>query len=238
MEWGVTVSAAEIKVLSTHAVMEVLSELGPGFERASGHRLSISYDPANVIKRQIEGGAAFDVAIGTRPVIDDLAGQGKIFSDTCIDIGRSGLGVSVCTGAPKPDIGTVEAFKRLLLGAKSVVRSAEGTSGAYFEKLLDRLGIADSMRGKIVLGPSGRIAVLVASGEVEMAVQQISELLPVTGTQFVGPFPPELQLYTVFSAGVGTNTKDRGAAEAFVNSITAPSAVPLFKAKGLEPILR
>ena len=105
-------------------------------------------------------------------------------------------------------------------------------------ELIDRFGIAEEMRGKITLGPSGRIAVLVASGEVEMAVQQISELLPVTGAQFVGPFPPELQLYTVFSAGVGSNTKDRGAAEAFVKSLTAPSAVPLFKAKGLEPILR
>jgi molybdate transport system substrate-binding protein len=226
-----------IKVLSTHAVFEVMGELAPAFERASGHNLSFAYDPASAIKRQIEGGATFDVAIVTKPVLDDLADQGKILPDTCIDVGRCGLGVSVRQGARKPDIATVEAFKRALLAAKSVVRSKDGTSGAYFEKLLDRLGIAEAMRGKIVLGPSGRVAVLVAKGEVEMAVQQISELLPVTGTQFVGPFPPDLQLYTVFSAGVATACKEQEAAKAFVKFITAPSAVPLFKAKGLEPVL-
>jgi len=218
--------------------MEVLTELGPRFERTVGRKLSVSYDPANAIKRQIEGGAPFDVAIVTKPVIDALAGQGKILPDTCADIGRCGLGVAVRKGAPKPGIATVEDFKRALLAAKSLVRSKEGTSGAYFETLLDRLGIAEAMRGKIVLGPSGRVAVLVASGEADMAVQQISELLPVTGTQYVGPFPPELQLYTVFSAGIGTAAKDRAAAQAFIDFIAAPTAVPLFKAKGLEPILR
>jgi len=231
------VNASEIKVLSTHAVLEVLSELRPLFELTSGHRLSFSYDPANVIKRQIEGGAAFDVAIVTRQVIDDLAKQGKIVPDTRTDIGRSGLGVAVRKGALKPDISTIEGFKRAMLSTNSVVRSTEGTSGLYFEKLLDRLGIAEDMRGKIRLGPSGFIAELVASGEVEMAVQQISELLPVTGAEFVGPFPPELQLYTVFSAGVSTASKDREAAKALINTLTAPAMVQLLKAKGLEHIL-
>ena len=230
-------NASEIKVLSTHAVLEVLSELRPLFELTSGHRLSFSYDPANVIKRQIEGGAAFDVAIVTRQVIDDLAKQGKIVPDTRTDIGRSGLGVAVRKGALKPDISTIEGFKRAMLSTNSVVRSTEGTSGLYFEKLLDRLGIAEDMRGKIRLGPSGFIAELVASGEVEMAVQQISELLPVTGAEFVGPFPPELQLYTVFSAGVSTASKDREAAKALINTLTAPAMVQLLKAKGLEHIL-
>ena len=235
---GSTVNAAEIKVLSTHAVYEVLGELGPQFERTAGRRLSVGYDPANAIKRQIGEGAAFDVAIVTRAVIDNLAGQGKIAPDTCIDIARCGLGLSVRKGAPKPDIGTVEAFKRTLLAAKSVVRSKVGTSGPYFEKLLERLGIAEAMRGKIALGPSGRVAVLVAKGEAEMAVQQISELLPVTGTQFAGPFPPELQLYTVFSVGIGSACKDKESAQAFIDALTAPSAAPLFKIHGLEPILR
>jgi molybdate transport system substrate-binding protein len=146
--------------------------------------------------------------------------------------------VAVRQGVPKPDIATIEGFKRAMLAAKSVVRSAEGTSGLYFEQLLDRLGIAEAMRGKIRLGGSGRIAELVASGEAEMAVQQISELLPATGAEFAGPFPPELQLYTVFSAGISTASKDREAAKAFIDFLTAPAAVPLFKVKGLEPILR
>ena len=159
----------DIRVLSTHAAMDVLNELGPKFERATGLRLSIGYDPAKAVKRQIENGAAFDVAIVTRPVFDDLAAQGKMLPETRADIGRSGLGLAVRKGAAKPDIATTEAFKRALLAAKSVVRSTEGTSGIYFETLLERLGIAEAMRDKIVLGPSGRVAELVARGEADMA---------------------------------------------------------------------
>ena len=229
---------ADIRVLSTHAVLDVLNEIGPKFERATGNRLSIGYDPAKAVKRQIENGAAFDVAIVTRPVFDDLATQGKILPETRADIGRSGLGVAVRKGAPKPDIATTEAFKRALLAAKSVVRSTEGTSGIYFEKLLDRLGIAEAMRDKVKLGPSGRVAELVARGEADMAVQQIAELLPVTGAQYAGPFPPELQLYSEFAAGVASASKHREAAKAFIATLTTPEAIALFTAAGLEPILR
>jgi molybdate transport system substrate-binding protein len=232
------VNPADIRVLSTHAVLDVLNEIGPKFERATGNRLSIGYDPAKAVKRQIENGAAFDVAIVTRPVFDDLATQGKILPETRADIGRSGLGVAVRKGAPKPDIATTEAFKRALLAAKSVVRSTEGTSGIYFEKLLDRLGIAEAMRDKVKLGPSGRVAELVARGEADMAVQQIAELLPVTGAQYAGPFPPELQLYSEFAAGVASASKHREAAKAFIATLTTPEAIALFTAAGLEPILR
>ena len=226
----------DIRVLSTHAVLDLLNELGPKFERATGLRLSIGYDPAKAVKRQIENGAAFDVAIVTRPVFDDLAAQGNILLETRADIGRSGLGVAVRKGAPKPDIATTEAFKRALLATKSVVRSTEGTSGIYFEKLLDRLGIAEAMRDKVKLGPSGRVAELVARGEADMAVQQIPELLPVTGAQYAGPFPPELQLYSEFAAGVASASKQREAAKAFIATLTTPEAIALFKAAGLEPV--
>jgi molybdate transport system substrate-binding protein len=231
------VIAAEIKVLSTHAALEVLTELGPQFESATGHKLSFSYDPANIIKRQIENGVAFDLAIVTRQTIDDLVRSGKIFPDTRVDIASSGLGVAVRKDAPKPDIGTVESFKQAMLAAKSVVRSTEGTSGLYFEKVLDRLGIADRMKGKTKLGPSGRVAEFVARGEVEIAVQQISELLPVIGAELVGPFPPELQLVTIFSAGVSTTSKEPKTAKAFIDFLAAPSAASVIKAKGLQPIL-
>ena len=226
----------EVKVLSTHAVEEVLREIAPQFTREGGHHVLCHYDPANALKRQIENGAAFDVAIVTRPVIDGLAGQGKILPATCRDIARAGLGVAVRKGAPKPDIATADAFKRALLAARSIVRSREGASGLYFEKLLQKLGIAEAMRGKIVLGPSGRIAALVARGEAELAVQQIPELLPVDGADYAGPFPDALQLYTTFSAGVGSAAADRAAAIAFVEALAAPAAAPLFKAKGLEPV--
>lgn len=226
----------DIKILSTHAVQEVLRELGPVFERVGGFSLTIDYDPANALRRRIEDGTAFDVVVVTRPVIEALVGKGKIRSETCIDIGRSGLGIVVRQGAAAPDITSVDAFKRALLAARSVVRSKEGTSGLYFETLLDRLGIADAMRDKIVLGPSGRIAELVARGEAEMAVQQIPELLPVKGVQYIGPLPVELQLYTVFAAGISSGAKDRAAAKAFVDALATPSAAALFNVKGLEPI--
>src|SRR5262249_33999384 len=177
----------------------------------------------------------FDVAIVTRPVIDALVKQGKIVGDSCVDISRSGLGLAVRKGAARPDIATVEAFRRTLLAARSVVRSREGTSGLYFETLLNHLGISDVMRAKVILGGSGRIAELVARGEAEIALQQISELLPVNGIDFAGPLPDELQLYTVFSAGVSVACNDESAAKAFIAALTAPAAAALFEAKGLEP---
>ena len=231
-------NVVEIKVLSTHAVMEVLSGLGSPFKRTSGYGLSVAYEPAKVIKRQIDDGTAFDVAIVTRPVIDDLAMQGAILSDSRVDIGCSGLGMVVRKGAPKPSIGTTEGFKHAVLAAASIVRSKDGTSGLYFEALLERLGIAHEVRGKIKLGGSGRIAELVANGEAEIAVQQIPELLPVAGVDFVGPLPIELQLYTTFSAGIGSACKELEAAKTFVNSLTEPSAVPVFQANGFEPVDR
>ena len=229
---------AVIAILSTHAVQEVLYEFAPAFERASGASLTIDYDPANALKRRIEDGATFDVAIVTRPVIDALAEQGKIVSESCTDIGRSGLGVAVRKGAAKPDMTNADTFKRALLAATSVARSKEGTSGIYFETLLTRLGIAEAVRGKIVLGGSGRIAELVARGEASMAVQQIPELLPVSDTDFVGPLPAELQLYTMFSAGIGAAAKDPAAAKHFIDSLAAPDSSALFKAKGFEPVSR
>src|SRR5262245_37801160 len=228
---------ADIKILSTHAVQEVLSELGPMFERATGFDLAIDYDPANALTRTIEAGTPFDVAIVTRVVIDELALKGKVRRETK-DICQSGLGVAVRQGAAAPDVASIDAFRRSLLAARSLVRSKEGTSGLYVETLLDRLGIADAMRDKIVLGPSGRIAELVARGEAEMAVQQIPELLPVKGIQFVGPLPRELQLWTVFAAGIGSAARDPAAAKAFLEALVAPSTVAALEAKGLEPALR
>ena len=223
---------SQITILSSHAVLGALRKLVPQFERATGCRLSFSYDPANVVRRRIEAGEAFDVAIATRQVIDALADQGKIVVASRTDLGRSGLGLAVRAGAPTPDIGTVEAFKHALLAAKSIVRSRDGTSGQYFAALVERLGLAQELRGKVRLGPSGYVAEQVAKGEVEMAVQQISELLPVAGVQ-LAPFPEELQLYSVFAAGIGSACRDRQAAAAFIDFLSAPAALPVFRAKGL-----
>ena len=229
---------SDIKVLSTHAVYEVLAELVPAFERASGHRLSFSYNPTAAITREIDGGAAFDVAIITRAGVDEFTARGIILRESSIDLARCGLGVSVRKGASKPDIGTVEAFKRALLSAKSVVRSKDGASGKTFEALLERLGITEAMSDKIIIGPAGRIAELVARGEGELAIQQVPELIPVKGADFVGPFPDGLQVYTIFAAGVAAASKHRAAAAAFVEALAAPAVAALYKVKGLEPIVR
>jgi molybdate transport system substrate-binding protein len=224
-----------LTILSTHAVKDVMDALGAELDHAAGESVSLSYDPANVLKRRIEGGEAFDVAIATRAALETLARQNQVAADTIADLGRSGLGLSVRKGASLPDISTVDAFKRALLTAKSVVRSKDGTSGIYFATLLERLGIGTEMSGKIILGPSGRVAELVAKGDAAMAVQQVSELLPVKEAHYVGPFPEALQLYTMFSAGIGTASKSRRAAERLLAALQTPAAVALFKAKGLDP---
>ena len=186
------------------------------------------------MRKEIDAGAAFDVAILTAEVTDDLIKQGKVTGSRS-DIAKSGVGVGVRAGAPKPDISTAEAFKRTLLSAKSVAYSAQGMSGVYFASLLQRLGIADEMRpkSKVQSGvPTGEVA---ARGEAELAIQQISELLPVAGLDLVGPFPPELQLYTVFSAGLGAHAKNKAGAQALIDFLSAQKSNPLLKAKGLEP---
>lgn len=224
-----------LTVFSTHAVVEVLDALKDGFERTHGCRLAFTFDPTQAVRRRIENGEAFDVAIATRVGIDALAAAGRIAPETVVTLGRTGLGVSVHAGAPKPDIGSVEAFKRALLAAKSVVRSREGASGAYFETVMERLGITEAMRDKIVVAGSGRVAEYVARGDAELAVQQISELVPVKGADFVGPFPPELQQTTEFGAGVASASKAREQAAAFIALMAAPATAPLFTASGLEP---
>src|ERR1700678_345674 len=231
------VNAAELRVLSTHAFLEVLTDLTPTFEQESGYKVTFGLDPSNVLKRQIEAGSPFDVAIVTRAVLDDLTRQGKIAPQTRVVLAVSGLGLAVRKGAAKPDISTEVSFKQALLGAKSIIRSTEGTSGLYFESLMERLGIADAIRAKTTLGPSGRVAEFVARGEIAMGVQQIPELLPVEGTVFLGPFPRELQLNTVFAAGVSTHSQNPEAAKRFIETLTAPASRAILKAKVLEPML-
>ena len=227
----------DLKVLSTHAVVEVLAELVPAFERANACKLSFSYGPTAATKREIEAGTAFDVAIMTRAAIDELVARGIMLREGSANLARCGLGVSVRKGAPRPDIRTAEAFKRALLAAKSVVRSKDGASGKTFEALLERLGITDAMRDKIIVGPAGCIAELVVRGEGELAVQQVPELVPVKGADFVGPWPEALQVYTDFAAGISAASNQRETAQAFIAALAAPANAALYQAKGLEPIV-
>jgi len=230
------VSAAEIKVLASNGVRAALEELAPAFERDTGNRLVISFGLAAALKRQIEAGEAFDLAILTSAGIDDLAKQGKVDGASRASIARSGVGIGIRKGGPRPDIGTPDAFKRTLLSAKSISWAKEGQSGIYFAGLLERIGIAEQMKPKIVPAATGvEVGKLVASGQVEFGVILVNELMAAPGVEVLGPLPAELQSYTVFHAGVGVGSKDSSAAKALIKFLTTPSAGAVFKAKGQEP---
>jgi molybdate transport system substrate-binding protein len=226
--------AAELKVLSSTALKTVFEELGPQFEKATENKLVFTFAPAAVLKGQIEKGAAFDVAALTVPLTDDLAKQGKIVDATRAKIAHAGIGVAVHKGAPKPDIGTTDAFKRALAAAKSIGFTAQGASGVYLKTLFDKLGIAEELKSKIKLldGPAGAA---VEKGEVEIGLTQISEIMPYPDIVLVGPLPADIQIYTNFSAGVATASKDAAAAGALIKFLTAPAATAVIKAKGMDP---
>jgi len=150
-------------------------------------------------------------------------------------VARSGIGVAVRAGAVKPDIGSVDAFRRTFLDAGSVAYTTVGGSGIHFVKMLERLGIADVVRAKARTQPGGIVGELVARGEAELAVQQVSELLPVEGIELVGPFPPELQLIAVFTGGVSSHARHADAAQALLRFFAAPEALEVIKAKGMDP---
>ncbi len=230
-----SVSAAEIKVLASNGVKEALNELAPAFERATGNKLVISFGLAAALKRQIEAGEAFDLAILPAAAIDDLVKQGKVDAGARAAIARSGVGIGIRKGAPRPDIGTPEALKRTLLSAKSITWAKEGQSGIYFASMLERIGISEQMKPKIVPAASGvEVGKLVASGKVQLGVILVNELMAAPGVEVLGPLPPELQNYTVFHAGVGVGSKDSSAAKALIKFLTTPAAGAVFKAKGQE----
>jgi molybdate transport system substrate-binding protein len=229
-------NAAEIKVLVSNALKTTMEELAPQFEKASEHKLVVTFGAAAEIKTSIEKGAAVDVAILTTAVTDDLIKEGKLTAAGRADIARSGAGVAARKGAPKPDISTTEAFKHALLDAKSIAYVEAGATAPYIKSLFERLGIADQIKSKLKPQPtSNPAAKAVANGEAELGITQISEILPYAGAELVGPLPAEVQLYTVYPAAVAADTKEPDAAKALIKFLTAPAAVTVLKAKGLSP---
>jgi molybdate transport system substrate-binding protein len=225
--------AAELKILASTAVKTTLETLAPQLEKASGSKIDLTFAPASVLKQKIDEGAAFDLAILTTPIIDGLATSGKI--DTVrTAIAHSGIGVAIRKGAAKPDIGTREAFTQALLKANSVGFTAGGATGAYLKTLFEKLGIAEQLKPKLKLLPGG-VGEAVTSGEIEIGMTQISEILPHPGAELVGPLPPDLQSYTYFSAGMSAASKDAEAAKALVKFLSGPEAQAIIKAKGMEP---
>ena len=229
-------AGAEIKVLTAGAFKQVLLALVPDFERTSGHKVTVENDTVGALTKRIAGGEAFDLAVLTPKAVDDLAKEGKFAAGSRANLAQVGVGVVVKDGTPKPDIGSVAAFKQALLAAKSVAYidpAAGGSSGIYVGKLLERLGIAAEVNAKAKLIQGGEVASHVVDGEAEIGIHQISEILAVQGAVLVGPLPAEIQNFTVYSAGVGSAAKD--GASALVKFLAGPHAGPIIKAKGMEP---
>src|SRR6187551_2789905 len=226
---------AELRALSGNGAKAAVRELCTQFERATGNTIKLHFEVNADLKKKIEAGEAFDVAVLNPPVIDALIKDGKLVAGSRADIGRSGLGVAVRKGAPKPDIATAEAFKRTLLAAKAVAYPGKGASGLYFVSLLDRLGIKAEMQGKLKPMAAEDTVEVVARGEADMVVVVATRITGVPGVDLVGPIPEELQTKIGFAAGLSTSAKERDAAQALIRFLTAPAAAATLRANGVEP---
>ena len=226
--------AAELKVFTARAIATVLNEIGPEFERTSGHKLNvISGLPAQFIK-QINAGESVDVVVSGSPVVDGLIKDGKVIADTRTNLVRSGIGVAVRAGAPKPDISSVESFKRALLNARSIGYLKVG-SGIYLAALLDRLGIAEAIASKVTRPDTDIVSELVAKGEIELGIVVITQIMTTPGVELVGPLPSEIQSYITFTAGVSANAQAPDAARELLKLLQGPNALPVIRSQGMEP---
>jgi molybdate transport system substrate-binding protein len=232
-----TADAAEIKMLVSNAMKTTMEELAPQFEKASEHKLAITFGATSELKASIEKGEAFDVTILTAAAIDDLVKQGKASAAGRADIARAAFGMAARKGAPKPDISTTAAFKQALLDAKSIAYVEGGAGAPYLRGVFERLGIADQIKSKTKLLPTiNPAANAVANGEAEFGITAVSEILPFTGAELVGQLPPEIQFYSVSAAAIAANTKEPDAGKALIKFLTAPAAATVLKAKGLDPV--
>ena len=233
----VTAMAAEIKVMSAGAVKPAVTELAEVFGRETANDVIFAFATVGTLQQRIAAGERADIFIMSDTAIDDLAKKGIVVAGMRTDIARVGIGVAVREGTPLPDISTPEALKETLLSVKSLVYmdpSKGGSSGIYFATVLERLGIADAVKGKTVLWPSGYAAEALLKGEAEICIHQISEILAVKGVTLVGPLPRELQKVTVYSAGLAAGAASTEAARAFIQFLVSSKARPKFMAVGLD----
>jgi molybdate transport system substrate-binding protein len=239
---AVTANAAEIRVLSAGSLKLAMDQLVPDFQHSSGDKVTIDYGTAGAIAGRIQKGESADVAIVSRSQLEMLESQGKVAQGSRVNIAGVGVGVAIRKGAPKPDIGSVEAFKRAVISAQSVgyVNPALGSSsGIYVAAMLERLGIAQDLKSKIKLVTVGEdidsVFQGVANGEIEMQIGQISEIMISPGVDLAGPLPNEIQNLTLLAAGVVAASKAPGPANAFIKFVGSPTAAAVLKAKGFQP---
>jgi molybdate transport system substrate-binding protein len=225
---------APLRVLSGNGPKAAIRELCAQFEKTSGNAVDLVFDVNSQVIKRGEAGEQFDVAVGNPPTIEQLIKSGKVVPGSRADIGRSGLGVAVRSGAMKPDILSLDAFKRALLGARVIAFPGEGASGVYFVSLLDRLGIAAGMRGKLKPMAAEDTVEVVARGDADMVVVVATRIVDVPGVDYVGPIPEELQTKIGFAAGLSASAQYPDAAKALIRFLTAPEAKPTLKAKGVE----
>ena len=224
--------AAEVKFFAGGGFRSVMNELAPVFERTTGHKVVATFDSAGGLERRIKAGESFDVLLIGPELVDPLIKQGKIVSGTNMNVARAGLGVAVRAGTPKPDISSVDAFKRVLVNVKSVSYVGEGHSGTYFVGLLDRLGIAEQVKPKLKPKGVSDVVKVGASGEVDLVVYLIPGILADRGVELVGPLPAEIQTYIVLTTGLSAAATEPEAGKALIKFLTSEAATPVIKAKG------
>jgi molybdate transport system substrate-binding protein len=228
------VSAEEIRVLSSVGIKAVVDELVPHFEKATKHKVTTTFDLASTMKTKIEGGAPFDVAILTPPLLDDLIAKGLVTSPSRTAVARVGLGLMIKSGAKKPNVSSLDAFRRTLLDAKSITYASAGASGVAFLAIVEKMGIAPQIKVKAKPVASGEdVNANITSGASDLAVLPVSEILPVKGAELGGVFPPEVQTYVVMAAGASAKTQSNAANE-FVSFLMSPANDAVVKAKGME----
>jgi molybdate transport system substrate-binding protein len=234
--WVSQATAGELKILTPRSMWTVLKEIGPQFERASGYKLNVVTGIAATLADRIIDGESFDVFIGPPAQMNRVLQREKVVADTRTAIARSGIGVEVRAGAPKPDIGSVAAFKQALLNAKSIgYLKQEGTSGAYLHDLFERLGIAGAIAPKLVRPETDIVSELVAKGDIELGMVVITQIMTTPGVDLVGPIPHELQFYVRWSGGVSTGSAAPQVAKEFIEFLAGPAALPVLKSQGMEP---
>lgn len=229
----VTAQAAEVRLLCSNGLRAVVEGLQSEFERTSGHRLSTEFSATAVLKQRILDGATFDVAILTSDVIDELGRAGRVRPSTRTELARTGIGVGYRSGARRPDVRTADALKASLLNAKSIVYAREGASRPHIDRMLTALGLVDALRPKTSLVGPGQSPQAVATGESEIVMTLISEILPVAGVELAGPLPAEFQNHVVFAAA-STKAATAGV-KALVSALTSAQAAGLYTKNGMEP---
>jgi molybdate transport system substrate-binding protein len=234
----VAAQADTIKVLTGGAFKQVVVAMVPGFEARTGHKVDVQNDTAGALQKRIAGGEAFDLAVITPPVLKTLATQGHVVEASITPFAKVAIGVAVKSGAPAPAIGTVDEFKQAVLSARKVAYidpAAGGSSGIYLDGLFKQMGIADQVKAKAVLVPGGLVADRLVTGEADLAIHQISEIIPVQGVTLVGPLPEAVQNYTTYAGALSSRTAHADAARALLATFTSPQAAEILRAKGMMP---